>query len=615
MLNQWELPCVLMLKQGEAGCLNAGAVKTLAVGLELSGEETGDLLAAGSGAIRIYSNGGTDLEALSLTAECYTDARPAPIQLSVPWDAIGRGKHSLLWQYGGHFVRLYVDGVLVDEDWPMGSIMLDGNLQVHPDVVSTRIWYDIAESVMTDPDLEERYLGREPESIQYWKPKGFNTGVGDCMPYFDGEQYRIYYLYDRRGHASKWGLGAHQWAQLSTKDLKSWEQHPMAVAITEEWEGSICTGSVYRKDERSYYAFYAVRAVDGSPARLTYAVSEDGISFTKTGISIGLSDRYTLPSVRDPHVFQSEDGKYHMLITTSLVDSNKHKGCLAHLESDDLENWTELEPFIVPGYHDEPECSDCFEWNGWYYLIFSNDGTARYRYARDLNGPWLRPAMDVFDGPQWRVPKTAAFPGGRRIAAGFLSSPGKYGGELILRELVQHPGGALGFRFVPELLEQATSTTDIPDTYLLEGGSGRADQAAGHPSPSYRLSFQAKPEDLTMYFGFSIADSSTYQSGYDIRFEPSRRKVGVHRIHASTLQEDELSSIYDVDGLDQPVLVEAVIKPGWIDLCVNGNRTLITRIDMPCGHLSFFAQFGTAEFASIRMERTEDLSDGRGQDD
>ncbi|WP_435172070.1 glycosyl hydrolase [Paenibacillus glycanilyticus] len=619
-MNQWEMPSLLRLEQGESAKVNEGAVKTLAIGLELSELLEGEWLVAknanGIAAVRIYSARGAEMEALSVYADCYTDAREMPIRLSVPWSAIGDGEHSILWQYGGHFARLYVDGVLVDEDWPMGSLLLDGSVQVHVDkgVQQAGIWRELSSSISADPSLVDRYLGKEPESIQYWRPRGFNTGVGDCMPFFDGQKYRIYYLFDRRGHASKWGLGAHQWSQISTSDLRNWEHHPMAVAITEEGEGSICTGSVFRKDERSYYAFYAVRAVDGSPAQLTYAVSEDGISFAKTGRSIGLSDRYTLPSVRDPHVFQSEDGKYHMLITTSLIDSGRNKGCLAHLESDDLENWTELEPFIVPGYHDEPECSDCFEWNGWHYLIFSNDGTARYRYARDLNGPWLRPAMDVFDGPQWRVPKTAAFPGGRRIAAGFLSSPGKYGGELILREVVQQPDGSLGFKFVPKLMEQSTAAPKLLEPFRLEGGAGWADKAAGQPSESYRLSFQAKPEDQTMYFGFSVADSSNFTSGYDVRFEPSRRKIGIHRIHASTLQEDELSSIYDVDGLDQPLSVEAVIKPGWIDLCVNGHRTLISRIDMPCGHLRFFAQFGSAEFASIRIEGTEEAAGREGQD-
>ena len=55
-------------------------------------------------------------------------------------------------------------------------------------------------------------------------------------------------------------------------------------------------------------------------------------------------------------------------------------------------------PFLVPGYTDQPECSDYFEWNGWYYLIFSNYGTAKYRYSRTPFGPWICPEQEILDG-------------------------------------------------------------------------------------------------------------------------------------------------------------------------------------------------------------------------
>lgn len=59
--------------------------------------------------------------------------------------------------------------------------------------------------------------------------------------------------------------------------------HPMAIPITEQWEGSICTGSLIEANEK-VYAFYAVRMTDGSAARLTWASSEEG-SILKNRIS------------------------------------------------------------------------------------------------------------------------------------------------------------------------------------------------------------------------------------------------------------------------------------------------------------------------------------------
>ena len=184
------------------------------------------------------------------------------------------------------------------------------------------------------------------------------------MPFFHDGRFHLFYLFDRHHHASKWNLGAHQWAHASTLDLVHWEQHPMAVPITDESEGSICTGSVFFH-EGVYYAFYAVRTCDGSPAPLHAATSADGIHFTKNPAIARLSAPYTGGSARDPIVFREQStGLFHMLLTSSLKSPAiaNRGGCLAHLVSQDLKSWEQREPFLVPGYPGEPECPDYFEW-------------------------------------------------------------------------------------------------------------------------------------------------------------------------------------------------------------------------------------------------------------
>ncbi|REE88978.1 glycosyl hydrolase family 32 [Paenibacillus taihuensis] len=586
-----------------------GRVRELSISLEVEGRIEGDLavLAAvesGSVRVRFYTGIMNETRALSLIAELFTDAKEQPLVLSAPWDRIGNSKHVVHLQYVGYSVRLFVDGVLVDEDWPMGTVDLsEAWVQIYEGTERVRIWNEAVPPEPATAELESRVLGEEPAALQYWRPRGFNTGVGDCMPYFDGETFRVYYLFDRRGHGSKWRLGAHQWAQVSTKDLRTWEHHSVAVGITAKEEGSICTGAVFKKDG-IYYAFYAVRATDGSPAQLTWAESSDGIHFNKTNTVIELSDRYVRSSVRDPHVYQDEQGKYHMLVTTSLVHPVKHEGCLAHLVSDNLTDWEELEPFIVPGYHDEPECSDYFEWNGWYYLIFSNDGLARYRYSRNPEGPWLRPAMDTFDCVQWRVPKTAAFHDGRRIAAGFLSSSDRYAGELVFREVIQLTDGSLGLGFVPELREESDGSERNYEDFQLDAMSGFDAKTIGTFDGEYTVSFEVTARYPNMYVGFSVSDVANFEHGYDVRLEPSARKAGIHRMHARSLQMSDDSSLYHVDGLNEKIAVEAIVKDGWIDLCVGGTRTLISRINGENRSLRFFVQFGSATFERIVVKES-----------
>ncbi|WP_068604301.1 glycoside hydrolase family protein [Paenibacillus swuensis] len=607
MSNYSTTEPVIVLVQGDpAISFNWGSVKELTLTAHIrSGVPSGELLTIESGnqpSLRIYSGLTAGTETLSLVVEIHMDSNKVPLNLSAPWNAIGPSCHDVTIRYGGYFLELYIDGVLLDEEWPLGSVSLNqASVLTYEGVEKAEIHKAVIdmEQDSVDADTERIYLGTEPTSIQYWKPKGFNTGVGDCMPFYDEGVYHLYYLFDRRGHRSKWGVGAHQWAHSSTKDFKHWQHHPMAVGITQEGEGSICTGSVFREEDR-YYAFYAVRAVDGTPARLTWAISEDGIHFTKTESYIEISDRYTLASIRDPHVVKDDSGNYHMLITTSIIEGSQKKGCLAHLVSTDLQEWQEVAPMIVPGYSDEPECPDYFQWNGWTYLIFSNNGLARYRYSRNPMGPWLRPAMDVLDCVQMRVPKTAPFGEDRRIAAGFLSSPDKYAGELVLRELVQQADGSLGLKFVPELLDTALDSTEL-ETFQLCDFNGFEERHVGMMEQEYAINFEVKIGYPNMFFGFSIADNDSFNNGYDIRFEPSNRKIGIHRIGAPAFQENESASIYQWNPLENRVFVEAIVLEGWIDLCIDGNRTLISRIDKKYEALRFFTQFGDASFENIHI--------------
>jgi beta-fructofuranosidase len=51
--------------------------------------------------------------------------------------------------------------------------------------------------------------------------------------------------------------------------------------------------------------------------------------------------------------------------------------------------------------------------------------------------------------------------------------------------------------------------------------------------------------------------------------------------------------------------VEAVVTKEYIDLCVNGVRTMISRSGKQYNYLRFFSQFGTAEFHKITYRELE----------
>ena len=92
-----------------------------------------------------------------------------------------------------------------------------------------------------------------------------------------------------------------------------WEHHPLAIAITEDFEGSICTGSVFFH-AGTYYGFYAIRMRDWKQ-HLCLATSLDGVHFEKR-----LPNPFASPPAgysplhyRDPFVFWNEDdGLFHL---------------------------------------------------------------------------------------------------------------------------------------------------------------------------------------------------------------------------------------------------------------------------------------------------------------
>lgn len=388
------------------------------------------------------------------------DPQRAPLKLSAPLAAIGRDQpHEITLRHFGHRLELLIDGVLVDEEWPAKmSLRLPGVMQVRSETVSQ---VDLWSGVLGDDEIRElcgplfatpeRYLGPELPIVQGWRPRGFNVNVGDCMPYWHDGRWHLFYLCDRRHHGSMWGCGGHQWAHASTTDLQNWDTHPLAVPIDATSHGSNCTGSVFWHDG-VHYAFYTVRQFDGSPAPLCLSTSRNGIDFTPQGPLLTLHEPYDGPSGRDPVVFRHA-GQFHLLLTTSLNSAPGQPGCLAHLVSNDLRHWEQREPFFVPGadYSGQPECPDYFEWNGWYYLLFSIEGIAHYRHSRHPLGPWERPANDTLDDPCARVMKTAAFGSHRRLGAAFVRDGESWGGSLRLRELVQHPDGTLTTTWPAEL--------------------------------------------------------------------------------------------------------------------------------------------------------------------
>lgn len=381
-----------------------------------------------------------------LTAVFLTSARDIPLSVCAKVTAQSRVTLALT----SYKAELFVDGELIDEEWFYGDVLLfsDKAVCVQGDALK---WEEYVEQVSEKPDV----IGEFDNAYGFVPSDRVN--VGDCMPFAHDGVYHLFYLKDRRHHKSKWGLGAHEWAHISTSDLVHWRVHPNAIEIDDASQGSICTGSVIEKDG-VFYAFYTVRMSDGSPAPILRSVSHDCIHFEKdSSFGFFLDERYHAASARDPKVFLGADGKYHMLVTTSLSDGS-NTGALAHLVSDDIDKWHLCDaPFITTDtyVHEEksrfrqPECADYFYHNGYYYLCYAPQAFSIYLTSKTPFDGFSLPNAPVI--PCGRVPKMAFF-GDRIIFAGFEQDNALgYAGSLVFTEAHQKPDGTLEFSTPKEM--------------------------------------------------------------------------------------------------------------------------------------------------------------------
>jgi hypothetical protein len=331
-----------------------------------------------------------------------------------------------------HRIEMYVNQNLVDEEWPNGSRLFTNGDNIESDF-----------KIIVEPYFPSKQEQPKISSVFFnaegWKPDE-NVFVGDCMPYVNGEEYHVLYLKDRHHHYSKWGMGAHQWAHISTRDFAEWRIHPMAVEITDPTEGSICTGSWIKHNETEFL-FYTVRRGGNLPAPICRSVSIDGYHYEKDmGFGFVLPEKYNRAVARDPKVIKGEDGLFHMILTTSLVCENK--GCLAHFISEDLETWLDTNlPIYISEDSTEPECPDYIFYNGRYYLIFSLNGKARYLISNQPFGDWKSP--ENHDIPCASVPKGAVW-NDKIVFTGFKGIDG-YAGTMTFKTAITNEIGELVF--------------------------------------------------------------------------------------------------------------------------------------------------------------------------
>ena len=466
-------------------------------------------------------------------------------------------------------------------------------------------------SVKYDPEIQPT------GNIQYFTPAGGNQFVGDCIPFYKDGTYYLYWLLDEGHHSALDGLGGHQWCVSTSTDLKNWKHHPIAIGIDEEWEKSICTGSV-AFDGKLFYAFYATRLINEDNQvneQLSYAISKDGFTFEKQKPNpfYTFAPGYSKRHFRDPKVVIDKDGTFHLFVSSEADDYviSEGRGSLVHLTSKDLKEWSVQKPLLT-GQRDVPECPDYFKWNDWYYLVYGQGGDIYYVKSRKPYGPWEYPESQALLEQWVNVAKTAEFKGNRRIVGGWIPSKNenkdygyeRFGGSSVLREAYQMPNGDLATKFPAEVLPDTKSPLNfsltgaenakkVSDKEVCLTAPGAIGGAYIKDLPySCRVTLDIEPVGNNHEYGFFLRAKDKANDGYKLSFDPNKR----------TIRLGEDTWIEAVKDLDKPIHLDIIMKGDIIDVCIDNRRCIVNRLPERKGnYLWLYAKQGTVRFKNIQV--------------
>lgn len=389
------------------------------------------------------------------------------------------GRHEVILNFSGTQWTMYVDGELVDNDFPIGYPKWDSKVfwSINPKFVENAEIFMPA--IIPERDLSKKNSDRP--QVQYWTPVGHNSWVGDVATIFHEGRFHVFYLYDRRHHSSKLGTGGHYFEHLSTTDFKTWTEHEPAAPIDEQWEtfgtgtpfvvdDKLCiayglhTSRIYPEEKTMYPAlkvhyenygktgFFDYNSFPTVPSGATYSVSQDGISdFKKSGKIIHYSE--------NPTIYTDANGKLTMLA------SYRSKGLW---QSDSIDGgWYCVNKDFPPG----GDCTFYFRWGKFDYII-GGFVDLWSKPVQDTNTEYKSVSAqgeDFYNG--FNVPAITEITDGRFIMSGWLPIHG-WGGPLLIHEMVQFPDGRIGTKWMKELVPETglekTIIKDVNETVFYD---------------------------------------------------------------------------------------------------------------------------------------------------
>jgi beta-fructofuranosidase len=375
----------------------------------------------------------------------------------------------------------------------------------------------------------------------YYQPQGF--WFGDCMPFGkDGK----FYLYHQRDNREKGPLrNPFSWDLSITSDFITYEDKGTAIPRGEDdaQDQYIFAGSVFEDAKGLFHAFYTgynenYHALGKASQVLMHATSGDLLKWEKTNdrLTFVPQEGYDKNDWRDPYVLWDDENKQYLLIlgARQIQEKKVLNGCNVCFISEDLQNWKFKGPFYAPNVYTMHEMPDLFRIGQWWYLIiseYSDRNKIVYRMSKSINGPWITPEDDAFDGRAYYAGRTFKL-GNQRILFGWIPTKEndndlgnfQWGGTFMPHEVLQRQDGTLGVKIPDTVWNAFKAAEKCPDLEIHTADSRKETIIEKASGDIFRLEANLVFSENTCSFALKLYENSETQEGYQFKFLPGENR-------------------------------------------------------------------------------------------
>ena len=330
-----------------------------------------------------------------------------------------------------------------------------------------------------------------------------------------------------------------------------------------------------------------IRHLEKPSQVLMHAYSDDLVTWHKTqdALTFTPQEGYDPDDWRDPWVIRDEENDQYLLILGARLQGPKTRqtGRTVKFTSKDLKNWKFEGDFWAPDLYTMHEMPDLFKIGDWWYHIvteYSDRSKMVYRMSKSLEGPWIAPKDDAFDGRSYYAGRTFEL-NGQRILFGWVATKDQddddnnfiWAGTFMAHEVYQREDGTLGVR-IPETVWNAFDKEEKTEDFVIDTPTKSTEKVVAKDTGDI-FKFEADVEftEGTRTFGVRFYEDEDKAESYQFVFNvtedryvfekkpnwpwPANQNIGLERplelvpgkkYNIKMIVDDTIATIY-VDGV------------------------------------------------------------------